>query len=258
MSYVLSEQHDHILFITLNREKVHNAFDDALLIKLQQILDDAHHDAAIRAIVLKANGKHFSAGADLNWMKRMVAFSEEENIADANILANVMHALHSSPKPTIAMVQGAAFGGGAGLVAACDIAIAADNANFCFSEVKLGLIPAVISPYVTNAVGARNAAWLFMSAEKFTAEKAQTLQLVQHVVPLSELLSFTTHYAKQFTHLAPEAVSESKSLVYQVTGQPINKNIINMTAELIARKRVSKEGQQGLQAFLNKEKPHWN
>ena len=252
MSDVLSEIQGHVLLITLNRINKRNAFDDILLADLQLILDQAHDNPQIRVIVLKANGQHFSAGADLAWMQRMAHFSEEENVADAKILARVMYSLYHSQKPTIAMVQGAAMGGGAGLVAACDIAIAAITARFCFSEVKLGLIPAVISPYVIKAIGERTAAGLFMSAETFDAKRAFELQLIQHYVAEEELLSYTLNYAAQIAQWPPNAVSAAKSLVRQVAAHPINDELQHITATLIAKQRVSAEGQRGLQAFLNK------
>ena len=258
MTMLLSETQNHVHIITLNRVDKHNAFDDNLLADLQTKLDKAIADPAIRVMLLKANGRHFSAGADLAWMQRMAQYSEEENLADAKLLARVMYTINQSPKPTIAMVQGAAYGGGAGLVAACDIAIAADTARFCFSEVKLGLIPAVISPYVIKAIGERAAIWLFMSTEIFDAKRALELQLVQHCVPENQLLDYTINYAQHIARLAPKAVCASKALVRQVAGLPINEALQHMTAALIAKQRVSVEGQQGLQAFLNKETPTWN
>lgn len=254
MSDVLSEVQGRVLLITLNRIEKHNAFDDTLLADLQVILDDAQENLQINVIVLKANGHHFSAGADIAWMQRMARFSEEENVADAMILARLMHTLHHSKKPTIAMVQGAAMGGGAGLVAACDTAIAAHTARFCFSEVKLGLIPAVISPYVIKAIGERATLSLFMSAETFDAKRAFDLQLVQHCVAEEELLSYTMAYANQVAQWAPQAVQAAKSLVKQVSNLPIDAKLQQLTAALIAKQRVSAEGQQGLQAFLNKDK----
>ena len=258
MSDLLSELQGHVLLITLNRIDKHNAFDDLILSDLQLMLDKAQKNPDVRVIVLKANGRHFSAGADLAWMQRMAHFSEEENVADANVLANVMLTLHQLPQPTIAMVQGSAFGGGAGLVAACDIAIASPAARFCFSEVKLGLIPAVISPYVIKAIGERAAAALFMSADMFDAKRAVELQLVQHCVPEEELLSFTLNYAERLAQLAPLAVRAAKSLVRQVATMPINEELQHLTAAIIAKKRVSAEAQRGLQAFLNKETPNWD
>ncbi|AHE67758.1 enoyl-CoA hydratase-related protein [Legionella oakridgensis] len=258
MNDILSEQQGHVLLLTLNRVNKHNAFDDRLLAGLQQRLEEANSNPDVRVIVLKANGRHFSAGADLDWMKRMAEFSEEENVADAEILAKVMYTLHHSPKPTIAVIQGAAFGGGVGLVAACDIAIAAENARFCFSEVKLGLIPAVISPYVIKAIGSRAATWLFMTAETFDAKRAYELQLVQFCVPEDALADYALTYAQQLSQLAPLAVREAKTLVHQVAGKPIDEALLHKTAFLIAKKRTSAEGQRGLQAFLNKETPNWD
>ncbi len=252
MKDVLTEIQGRVLLITLNRVNKHNAFDDTLLAELQVILDDAQNNSQITVIVLKANGQHFSAGADLAWMQRMAQFSEEENVADACVLARVMYTLYQSQKPTIAMVQGAAMGGGAGLVAACDLVIAASTARFCFSEVKLGLIPAVISPYVIKAIGARTAAGLFISAETFDAERALALQLVHHCVPEEELLSFTLHYAQQIAQWPPGAVCAAKSLVRQVASMPINDELQQLTATLIAKQRGSEDAQRGLQAFLNK------
>ena len=252
MSNILSEQKDHVFLITLNRINKHNAFDDVILAELQASLDKAIVDENIRVIVLKANGRHFSAGADLAWMQRMAGYSEEENVEDALKLAQLMSTLHTSPKPTIAMVQGAAMGGGAGLVAACDVAIASDNAQFCFSEVKLGLIPAVISPYVIKAMGARSATELFMSADTFDAERALRLQLIQHCVPQDMLLSFTLDYAKKLASHEPLAVKAAKSLVQQVASKPINHELLQLTARLIAKQRVSPEGQHGMNAFLKK------
>ena len=254
MSDVLSDRIGHVLFITLNRVNKHNAFDDALLVDLQQILDQAQADTEVRVIVLKANGRHFSAGADLAWMQRMAEFSEAENLADAQILARLMYSLYHSQKPTIAMVQGAAMGGGAGLVAACDIAIASVKARFCFSEVTLGLIPAVISPYVIKAIGERAATGLFMSAETFDAQRALELHLVTHCVADDELLSFTTEYANQMATKPTGAVQAAKSLVRNVAQKPINDQLLHQTAALIDKQRVSPEGQQGLKAFLTKGK----
>ena len=258
MTILLSETQHHVHIITLNRTDKHNAFDDQLLTDLQLRLDKAIVDPSIRVIVLRAHGQHFSAGADVAWMQRMITLNETENLADAMILARLMHTLHQCPKPTIAMVQGAAYGGGAGLVAACDIAIATHTARFCFSEVKLGLIPAVISPYVIKAIGERAATWLFMSAEVIDAKQAHALQLVQHCVPENELTTYTLDYAHQLAAQAPEAVRAAKALVRQVVNHPINTELQHMTAALIAKQRVSAEGQHGLHAFLNKKKPKWN
>ncbi len=258
MSDLLSELQDRIFIITLNRVDKHNAFDDHLLAALQQTLTEAVSNARVRVIILKANGKHFSAGADLAWMQRMAHYSEAENLNDAMVLARVMYSLNQSPKPTLAMIQGAAMGGGAGLVAACDIAIASTAARFCFSEVKLGLIPAVISPYVVKAIGERAAKHLFMTAEIFDGEEAKRLQLVQHCVAEETLWPFTLNYAEQIIKLAPQAISACKTLVANVANKAIDEEMMRYTAALIAKKRVSAEGQQGLRAFLKKETPNWD
>lgn len=258
MSDLLYEIQDKLGLLTINRIDKHNAFDNHLLIAMTQQLEAAINDPQVRVIILKSNGQHFSAGADLAWMQKMADFSEEENLSDSLILSQLMFRLNQSPKPTIAMIQGSAFGGGAGLAAACDIAIAAETARFCFSEVKLGLIPAVISPYVVKAMGERAARMLFMSAEIFDAPKALALNLVQHCVAEEELLRFTLDYAKKIAHNAPEAVKMAKQLVQAVSNKTIDEQLMHYTASLIARKRVSIEGQLGLKAFLNKETPNWN
>ncbi|QMT59916.1 enoyl-CoA hydratase-related protein [Legionella sp. PC997] len=257
MSDLLYEIHDRLCLLTLNRVSKHNAFDNKLLSEMQHQLDAAIVNSNVRVIVLKANGKHFSAGADLGWMQNMAQYNEEENLRDAMVLGKLMFTLNQSPKPTLAMVHGSAFGGGAGLAAACDITIASESARFCFSEVKLGLIPAVISPYVVQAIGERSAKALFMSAEIFDAVKALSLHLVQHCVPEDKLLEFTLNYAKQISSNAPEAVKASKLLTSYVAHKKINEELVSYTASLIAKKRVSSEGQQGLNAFLKKETPNW-
>lgn len=258
MQPILSEQHDHTLWITLNRADVRNAFDDHLLKQFLIILNTAYQNPTLRLIVLKSQGETFSAGADLAWMQRMITWSEEENHQDALLLANLMHTLHHSPIPTLAMVQGDAFGGGAGLVAACDMAIAANTARFCFSEVKLGLIPAVISPYVVRAIGERAAGWLFMSGECIDAQRAQALQLVQHCVEPEELLRHTQHFAERLNLCAPQAVRETKTLLRYLRHHALDDALPEETAARIAKKRVSSEGQQGLNAFLTKTTPHWD
>ncbi|MBA2709538.1 MAG: enoyl-CoA hydratase/isomerase family protein [Tatlockia sp.] len=258
MSDLLTELQNRIFIITLNRVSKHNAFDDQLLSSLSKTLDEAIANPKVRVIILKANGPHFCAGADLVWMLRMAEFSEEENQKDAMILAKVMYSLSQSPKPTIAMIQGAAYGGGAGFAAACDIAIASTSAHFCFSEVKVGLIPAVISPYVIKAIGERAAKHLFITAESFDAAEAKQLNLVQHCVSETDLWPFTLSYAEKIAKLAPLAVAACKTLIEDVSGQALSEKLMEYTANVIAKKRVSAEGQHGLKAFLNKEIPDWN
>ena len=257
MSDLLVTKQESILTLTLNRPELHNAFDDKLINLLCGQLESAQNDESVRVIILNANGKSFSAGADLNWMQSMVNYSEQENIDDSLKLANLMHMLHHSSKPTIACVQGVAFGGGAGLAAACDIAIGSIKAQFCFSEVKLGLIPAVISPYVIKTIGARHARRYFLSAELIDADKALAIGLLNEVVDESLLEKKTLELATKIAKNAPVAMSESKALIDSVYAKQINEKLIEQTANWIAKVRVSKEGQQGLSAFLTKTKPHW-
>lgn len=257
MSDLLSEIQDNICLLTINRANKRNAFDNHLLAEMSTQLEKANANPHIRVIILKGNGEHFSAGADLNWMKSMADFNEQENFKDALVLGHLMYNLYHSPKPTLAMVQGSAFGGGAGLAATCSIAIAATSARFCFSEVKLGLIPAVISPYVVKAIGERAAQMLFMSGEVFDASRALSLNLVQHCVADDQLFEFTFKYATQISNNAPDAVKQSLQLARYVANKPINEELMHYTASLIAQKRTSAEGQQGLNAFLNKTTPQW-
>ena len=258
MSDLQCQLNQNIMSISMAKVAVSNAFDDKLLLEIRQAIQDADANPKVRVILLRAEGKHFCAGADINWMQRMRHYSEADNIKDSMILADTMDALYHTNKPTIAVVQGASFGGGAGLVAACDIAVAEENAVFCFSEVKLGLIPAVISPYVIEAIGARAAKHLFMSAEKFDASKALRLGLIHHCVPRSELDLLAESIATKLTQVAPVATQTIKRLVQHVSGKPIDAELQQYTARLIAKTRVSKEGQRGLQAFIDKAPLDWS
>ena len=252
------EINHQIALFTLNRVHKSNAFDNQLLQEMQHYIDEAMAMNNVRLLMLRANGKHFCAGADLGWMQDMARFTEEENIQDALILGKLMYTLHTSPKPTLAVVQGSAFGGGAGLAAACDITLAANNARFCFSEVKIGLIPAVISPYVIKAIGERRTKALFMSAEVFSATQAFEYGLVHQCIPEENLAEVALNYARSITNNAPNAVLDAKALVDEVSKQPLNYDLVVHTAALITRKRGSAEGQQGLNAFLSKKSPNWN
>lgn len=257
VEHLIIEIRDHLGIISFNRVKQHNAFDDQLLTSLLHALKQLEKDPQVRVIILKANGPDFSAGADIQWMKRMAHYTEEENYRDARLLAETMHALHHTPLPTIAMVQGAAFGGGAGLVCACDIAIATHSTRFCFSEVKLGLIPAVISPYVIKAIGERASKCLFMSAETIDAARAYELQLIHHCVVETDLESFALDYAQRIAHWAPHAIKATKSLIHEVANHAIDDSLQHKTAQWIAKIRVSEEAQRGLNAFLNKKPLYW-
>ena len=246
---------DDIATITLNRPAMHNAFDDAMIALFNDHLERLAGMAEVRAVVLRAAGKSFSAGADLDWMRRMAGYSMAENITDAGGLAKLMHQLDTLPMPTIAMVQGSAFGGGVGLVACCDIAIAVRGAKFCFSEVKLGLIPAVISPYAVAAIGARAARRYFLTAEIFDAATALQLGLVHQMVE-PEALEATTNV--MLDHLAqggPGAQAAAKDLIRRVAHRAIDADLISETQLLIARQRASDEGREGVEAFLQRRTP---
>ena len=244
--------------VTLNRPDRHNAFDDALIADLTQALRDMEADDAVRVVVLAGAGKSFSAGADLNWMKRMAGFSKEENQRDAMGLGALMRTLAHLRKPTIARVHGAAYGGGVGLVACCDIAVATQEASFSFSEVKLGLIPAVISPYVIAAIGERHARRYFITGERFDAGQAWRMGLV-HELAMDEA-DMDQRLGVIVTALltaGPVAIREAKELVRAVANKPVMSELIQDTAERIARVRSSPEGREGVSAFLEKRKPSW-
>ncbi len=257
-SHVVTKLDDHgVAWITLNRPEVHNAFDDAVIQQLIAALEDTANDDNVRVVVLNSNGKNFSAGADLNWMRSMAAKNYNENLDDANQLARLMSTLDTHPKPTIALVQGAAFGGALGLIACCDIAIAQANASFCLSEVKIGLIPAVISPYVVRAIGERASRRYFITAERFFAEEALNLGLIHELVDLDELHTRADYYIKQLLQNSPQGIKEAKRLIAAVNNKSIDEDVIADTSARIATIRVSEEGQEGLTAFLEKRKPNW-
>ena len=243
--------------LTLNRPEVHNAFDDVLIAQLTAALLSLEADRRVRAVVLAAAGKSFSAGADLAWMQRMAGYSEAENLADARALAGLMSTLDRLAKPTVALVQGAAFGGGVGLVACCDIAIASEAASFSLSEVKLGLIPAVISPYVVAAMGPGAARRFILTAERFSAPQALALGLVHEVVPADRLEETGQKVLDHLTQGGPRAQADAKDLVLSLAGRPIDRALVEETAERIARIRVGEEAREGLAAFLEKRKAEW-
>ena len=243
--------------IALNRPDVHNAFDETLIAELTHVIRTFDADTSIRVVVLEGRGKSFCAGADLNWMKRMAGFSQAENLADANALASMLSALNNMSKPTIARVQGAAYGGGVGLVACCDVAIGTPLAAFALSETRLGLIPAAISPYVIEAIGARAARRYFLSAERFGADEARRLGLLHEVVADKELDARVDLLVSAMLEAGPQAQSEAKLLIRAVAQRPIDQGVMGDTAKRIARVRASPEGKEGVAAFLAKRKPAW-
>lgn len=243
--------------VCLNNPDKHNAFDDQIIDQLTSAFHQVASNDQVRVMVLASNGKNFSAGADLNWMKRMASYSYEENLRDSQALAEMLRILNFMPKPTIARVQGAAFGGAVGLVSCCDMAIAAGRASFCLSEVKIGLIPATISPYVVAAMGQRAARRYFTTAERFSAEEAARLGLVTDVVDAEQLDGRIQELIDSLLNNSPAAVRAAKQLVFDVASKEISTELINETCEGIAAIRVSPEGQEGLTAFLEKRSAAW-
>lgn len=243
--------------VTLNRPDVRNAFNDEVIAELTACFQDLGARDDVRCIVLAANGTAFCAGADLNWMKRMATYSREENLADAGALAEMLRVIYACPKPTIARVQGDVYAGGTGLVAACDIAVSVDTAGYCLSEVKLGLIPATISPYVIRAMGARAAHRYFLTAERFSAAEALRIGFVHEVVSADELDGKVADLVKTLVNAGPQAVRLCKKLVQDVAEQAITPALVQMTVEGIADIRISPEGREGVQSFLQKRKPNW-
>lgn len=257
MSDVILSIEGSVARVTLNRPDVHNAFNEDMINSLIDCFDRIAIDDKIRVMVLQSAGKSFSAGADLNWMKKMALYSEAENMADAQRLALMLNKLYKLPKPTIARVQGASYGGAVGLIACCDIVVASRLSKYCLSEVKLGLIPATISPYVVKAIGARNAKQLFMTAQVFSARRARRIGLISETVSEDELDSQVDDFISALLKNGPRAVSCAKALVDEIENQPIDEKLIHLTSEHIAKTRVSEEGQEGLKAFLDKRPAKW-
>ena len=255
---VLNQRTKGVTEVVLNYPEKRNAFDDLIIRRLIDALEQVAKDDQTRVVIVRSEGKHFSAGADLAWMRRMAGNSREENLADARQLARLMSTLNELPKPVIGLVQGAAFGGAVGLAACCDIVLATETSKFCLSEVKLGLIPAVISPYVVRAIGERQARRYFLTAEVFNARQAEHFGLVHEVC--EDVAAMNRRCDEMLQQLAlngPEAMQSAKDLVFAVSQKVISKDVIEDTAQRIANIRVSAEGQEGLSAFLDKRKANW-
>jgi len=248
---------DGVAVLWLNRPQVRNAFDEAMIAEVTGAFDALERDPAVRAVVLAGKGKVFCAGADLEWMKRMKGMSREENRDDALAFANMLHRIYTLEKPTIARVHGAAYAGGIGLLAACDIAVASNDTEFCLSEVKLGLAPATISPYVVAAMGERAARRYCVTAERFPAAEAYRIGLVQEIALPAELDGTVNAILGELVQGAPGAQASAKAMLRQVAGAPIGPELIAQTAERIAALRVSDEGQEGMAAFFEKRRPAW-
>ena len=246
-----------VAWITIDNPDKHNAFDDQIIGELTEAFVAIADNSNVRVMVLGSEGKSFSAGADLEWMKRMASYSYDENLRDASALALMLKTLNEIPQPTIARVQGAAFGGAVGLVSCCDMAVAATAATFSLSEVKIGLVPATIGPYVIAAIGERAARRYFTTAERFNAQTAKHIGLLSEVIDAEHLDDQVNLLVNALLANGPEAILAAKQLVSDISGQTIDQNLIDHTCEVIAGIRVSEQGQEGLNAFLEKRKPHW-
>ncbi|KQP44035.1 enoyl-CoA hydratase [Brevundimonas sp. Leaf280] len=248
---------DGVVFVTINRPQKKNAFDAATIAALHEAFETLHGADRVRAVFIRGAGGTFSAGADLNWMRDAAGWSESDNRDDATGLAKMLKALHDIPALTVAVVEGNAMGGGAGIVAACDMAVAVEGARFAFSEVKLGLIPATIAPYVIEAVGARRARQLFLTANAFDADYAAHAGLIDLVLPEGSVDEFISMLSDSLTNNAPGAMGEAKRLVNDIAHHKIDNGLMDETAKRIARARVSDEGREGVAAFLEKRKASW-
>jgi len=257
MKHLLLSFHLGVATVTLNRPEVRNAFNDEVIVELTAAFLALSDRDDVRAVVLAANGSAFCAGADLNWMKRMATYTRDENLADGRGLARMLEVIYTCPKPTVARIQGDVYAGGMGLVAACDMAVAAEGAHFCLSEVKIGLIPATISPYVIRAMGSRAAHRWFLTAERFSAAQAHGMGLVHEVVPADQLDAQVQAITGALVTAGPDAMRACKRLLHEVGGREITPGLIDRTVEGIADIRASQEGREGIRAFLEKRKPAW-
>ncbi len=243
--------------ITINRPDVHNAFDEHTIAALTQVFQAAGADKNVRVVILRGNGKSFCAGGDLNWMRRVADYSFDENVTDAMGLGTLLKTINFLPKPTLALVQGNAFGGGVGLAACCDIVIAEEAAQFCLSEVRIGIIPSIISPYVIAAIGERQARRYSLTAERIAAPEAKRIGLVHEVVPAGGLDEGAAKIIDALWQGAPGAQALGKALIQETSRKKIDDDLIRFTAGKIAEARASDEGKHGLSAFLNKAEPDW-
>lgn len=243
--------------VTLTQPEIRNAFSDEVILEITEAFRVAGERPDVRAIVLAAEGPAFCAGANLNWMRRMADYDRAENLQDAGALAEMLRTIYTCPKPTIARVQGDVYAGGMGLVAACDMAVSSDNAGFCLSEVKIGLVPGTIAPYVLRAMGARAGHRYFLTGERFDAAEALRIGFVHQVVAIDQLDDAVDGLLRALLAAGPDAVRSCKKLVLDVAEREINAQLIAATVEVIADIRASDEGKEGVQAFLSKRKPAW-
>jgi len=256
MKHLLLSFHAGVATVTLNRPEVRNAFNDEVIAELTSAFLALAARDEVRAVVLAANGPAFCAGADLNWMRRMAGYSRAENLEDARALARLMRTIDQCPKPTLVRIHGAAFAGATGLIAASDIAVAVPEAEFAITEVRIGLIPSVISPYLVRAMGERQARRYFLTAERFSAATALALGLGHEVVPAEEMDAALTRHLMALKAASPAAVTACKHLIAAVA-RPLDATVVEDTAHRIADQRVSADGREGVTAFLEKRKPNW-
>ena len=249
--------HQGIATITLNKPSTHNAFDEEMIAELNAAMKQLDKEDDVKVLLIKSNGRHFSAGADINWMKQVATYSQDKNIKEAAFLGEFFYKIYHFKKPTVAMVQGNTYGGGIGILACCQMVIASSDAKFCFSEVKLGLIPSLITPYIINAIGVRQARAYFLSAKLFDAATALNLGLVHEVAPINELENRTQDWINALLKNGPIAMNTVHNLLKPLESIPISPLVVTLTAEKIAQIRVSEEGQEGLSAFLEKRPPNW-
>ena len=256
MPSILSEREGPVLRLTLNRPDVRNAFDEELIAALNAAAVQASEDRALRAVVVAGNGKTFCAGADIGWMSKAIAYTQRENLRDAEDVARMLEKLDTLQVPVIARVHGAALGGGVGLAAVCDIVIAAEDTTFALSEVRLGILPAVVAPYVVRKIGTSAARELFLTGARFSAARAKEIGLVHEVVPANDLDAAVARRVADVLAAGPKAVALAKALIREIAGAN-PRDVIGLTTNTLASQRVSDEGQEGLRAFLEKRKPGW-
>lgn len=245
-----------VLWITLNRPDIHNAFNSETILELTDVFDGVKRDNSVRVVVLTGEGKSFCAGADINWLREIVDYSFDQNLEESLQLAEVLFKIYTLPKPTIAMVNGAAIGGGTGFLSVCDIAVAAEEAKFGLSEVQIGLVPAAISPYVVRKIGESKAREYFLSGKRISAQKAAEIGLINEVVSKDNLKKRVEELIEQLLASGPEAIASCKELILNVPRMSLE-DVKEYTARMIANLRISEEGQEGMSAFLEKRKPRW-
>ena len=255
--HILYQVDNKIATITLNRPEVLNAFNEQVIVDLTALLKKAEADNSVRIVILRGNGKSFCAGGDLNWMRKSADYTYQQNADDAMLLGTLLKTLNFLTKPTIALVHGNIFGGGVGLTSCCDIAIAQTGAQFSLSEVRIGLIPSIIAPYVINAMGERMARRYFMTAERFDADTAHRIGFIHEVAPQGQLDATAAKIIAALLEGAPLAQGRGKKLMLEVVGRPIDDKLIDLTVKQIAEARASDEGKEGLTAFLTKSEPSW-